>query len=221
MTEEKNEAVVLDNEAESAKKRILPPEQKVLMMACLNPIVARIAIDSAKENDVEVVILEDQIIHDYISSKKLKTEEESKEKTIDEFLNNKSNRLQVEEQCIKLWTILTGGHPIEDSDKFVFTRTDVVKKTNLSHKKANQLLELFRVFGMLEYTKGNYEFKLHFNPQGQHQTIQTEIISMCELVSNDILRLKASIESDSNMTEEEKNELYEVFKNKIRESIRF
>lgn len=216
-TSKKKEAEIEKSPDEFVAKPKLTAEQKVMMMACLNPIVSSAAINAAKENGVEVVILEDRVIHDYLSTKGKKEEGIS----VADFLNNTSNRLHAEDQCVKLWMILTGGKPIEEVDDVVFTRTEVVKKTNLTHKKAEQVLQLLRAFGMLEYTKGIHEFKLHFNPKRQHQTIQTEIISMCQAMNNDILRFKASIESDKKMTEKEKSEIYEAFRNTIEESIKF
>lgn len=216
-TSKKKEAEIEKSPDEFVAKPKLTAEQKVMMMACLNPIVSSAAINAAKENGVEVVILEDRVIHDYISTKGKKEEGLN----VSDFLNNTSNRLHAEDQCVKLWMILTGGKPIEGADDIVFTRTEVVKKTNLTHKKAEQVLQLLRAFGMLEYTKGIHEFKLHFNPKRQHQTIQTEIISMCQVMNNDILRFKASIESDKKMTEKEKSEIYEAFRNTIEESIKF
>lgn len=216
-TSKKKEAEIEKSPDEFVAKPKLTAEQKVMMMACLNPIVSSAAINAAKENGVEVVILEDRVIHDYLSTKGKKEEGVS----VADFLNNTSNRLHAEDQCVKLWMILTGGKPIEEVDDVVFTRTEVVRKTNLTHKKAEQVLQLLRAFGMLEYTKGVHEFKLHFNPKRQHQTIQTEIISMCQAINNDILRFKASIESDKKMTEKEKSEFYEAFRNTIEESIKF
>lgn len=216
-TSKKKEAEIEKSPDEFVAKPKLTAEQKVLLMACLNPIVSSAAINAAKENGVEVVILEDRVIHDYISTKGKKEEGLN----VSDFLNNTSNRLHAEDQCVKLWMILTGGKPIEEVDDVVFTRTEVVRKTNLTHKKAEQVLQLLRAFGMLEYTKGIHEFKLHFNPKRQHQTIQTEIISMCQAMNNDILRFKASIESDKKMTEKEKSEIYEAFRNTIEESIKF
>jgi len=216
-TSKKKEAEIEKSPDEFVAKPKLTAEQKVMMMACLNPIVSSAAINAAKENGVEVVILEDRVIHDYLSTKGKKEEGVS----VADFLNNTSNRLHAEDQCVKLWMILTGGKPIEEVDDVVFTRTEVVRKTNLTHKKAEQVLQLLRAFGMLEYTKGIHEFKLHFNPKRQHQTIQTEIISMCQAMNNDILRFKASIESDKKMTEKEKSEIYEAFRNTVEESIKF
>ena len=50
-----------------AKPKKLPAEQSVLIMACLQPEVSRKVTDYAKEKGVEVVILEDRVIHDYLS----------------------------------------------------------------------------------------------------------------------------------------------------------
>jgi len=197
----------------------VPIEQSVLLMSCLNPIVAKTAIDSAKENGVEVVILEDRVIHDYLSTRGL--EEGTEKRSIGDFLNDTSNRLHAEDQCVKLWMILTGGKPIEKSNEVVFTRTEVVKKTNLTHSKATQVFQLLRAFGMLEFTKGTHEFKLNFDKKSCHSTIQTEIVSLCKAMNNDILRFKSSIDSDEKLSPEQKQEMYDTLHKTVEGTISF
>lgn len=213
----KKEAEIEKSPDEFVAKPKLTAEQKVMMMACLNPIVSSAAINAAKENGVEVVILEDRVIHDYLSTKGKKEEGIS----VADFLNNTSNRLHAEDQCVKLWTILTGGASIEIADECTFTRTEVVRKTNLTHSKAAQVLQLLHAFGMLTFVKGGHEFTLNFSKNKCHDTIKTEVLAMCQAMNNDILRFKASIESDKKMTEKEKSEIYEAFRNTIEESIKF
>ena len=186
-------------------------------MACLEPEVSKKAIDAAKEKGVEVVILEDRVIHDYLS---VRGKDEEK-RDLGEFLNNTSNRLHAEDQCVKLWMILTGGEPIEDSGTRIFTETGVVKKTNLSHGKSKQVFQLLRAFGMLEFVKGTHEFVLHFNKKRCHQTIQTEVLSMCKALNNDILRYKASIYADNELTKEQKDDLYKTLQSAIDSTIEF
>ena len=123
-------------EEHAAKPTKQPAERSVLIMACLEPEVSKKAIDAAKEKGVEVVILEDRVIHDYLS---VRGKDEEK-RDLGEFLNNTSNRLHAEDQCVKLWMILTGGESIENSETRIFTETEVVKKTNLSHGKSKQVL---------------------------------------------------------------------------------
>lgn len=198
-----------------AVKPKLKPEQSVLIMACLEPQVAQKAIDAAKERGVEVVILEDKVIHDYLDMKTKKPE------SLGEFLSNTSNRLQAEQNRTKLWMIVTGGAPVEQASTRIITETEVVKKTTLSHNQAKAMFNLLRAFGLLRFTKGTHEFVLNFDKNDCHKTIETEIQIMVSVMNNDILRLKNSIDSDASLSEEQRKQKYDEFKNAIYESLRF
>ena len=95
-----------------AKPTKLPTEQSVLIMACFQPEVSKRAIEAAKEKGVEVVILEDRVIHDYLS---VRDKDNKEARSLGDFLNDTSNRLHAEDQCVKLWMILTKGQPIENA----------------------------------------------------------------------------------------------------------
>lgn len=198
-----------------AVKPKLKPEQSVLIMACLEPQVAQKAMAAAKERGVEVVILEDKVIHDYLDMKTKKPE------SLGEFLSNTSNRLQAEQNRTKLWMIITGGAPVEQASTRIITETEVVKKTTLSHGQAKAMFNLLRAFGLLRFTKGTHEFVLNFDKNDCHNTIETEVLSMAEVINNDILRFKNSIESDTSLSEEQKKQKYDEFKNSVCESLRF
>lgn len=198
-----------------AVKPKLKPEQSVLIMACLEPQVAQKAMAAAKERGVEVVILEDKVIHDYLDMKTKKPE------SLGEFLSNTSNRLQAEQNRTKLWMIITGGAPVEQASTRIITETEVVKKTTLSHGQAKAMFNLLRAFGLLRFTKGTHEFVLNFDKNDCHNTIETEVLSMAEVMNNDILRFKNSIESDTSLSEEQKKQKYDKFKNSVCESLRF
>ena len=198
-----------------AVKPKLKPEQSVLIMACLEPQVAQKAMAAAKERGVEVVILEDKVIHDYLDMKTKKPE------SLGEFLSNTSNRLQAEQNRTKLWMIITGGAPVEQASTRIITETEVVKKTTLSHGQAKAMFNLLRAFGLLRFTKGTHEFVLNFDKNDCHNTIETEVLSMAEVMKNDILRFKNSIESDTSLSEEQKKQKYDEFKNSVCESLRF
>lgn len=198
-----------------AVKPKLKPEQSVLIMACLEPQVAQKAMAAAKERGVEVVILEDKVIHDYLDMKTKKPE------SLGEFLSNTSNRLQAEQNRTKLWMIITGGATVEQASTRIITETEVVKKTTLSHGQAKAMFNLLRAFGLLRFTKGTHEFVLNFDKNDCHNTIETEVLSMAEVMNNDILRFKNSIESDTSLSEEQKKQKYDEFKNSVCESLRF
>lgn len=198
-----------------AVKPKLKPEQSVLIMACLEPQVAQKAMAAAKERGVEVVILEDKVIHDYLDMKTKKPE------SLGEFLSNTSNRLQAEQNRTKIWMIITGGAPVEQASTRIITEMEVVKKTTLSHGQAKAMFNLLRAFGLLRFTKGTHEFVLNFDKNDCHNTIETEVLSMAEVMNNDILRFKNSIESDTSLSEEQKKQKYDEFKNSVCESLRF
>lgn len=201
-----------------AKSKKLPAEQSVLLMACLQPEVSRKVTEYAKEKGVEVVILEDRVIHDYLS---VRDKDNKEVRSLGDFLNDTSNRLHAEDQCVKLWMILTKGQPIENAEQRVFTRTEVVKSTNLSHGKADQVFQLLRAFGMLRFTKGTHEFVLNFSKKKCHDTIRTEVLAMCKAMNNDILRYKASIEADTELTKDQKKEMYEELQRAVDETIEY
>lgn len=198
-----------------AVKPKLKPEQSVLIMACLEPQVAQKAMSAAKERGVEVVILEDKVIHDYLDMKTKNPE------SLGEFLSNTSNRLQAEQNRNKLWMIVTGGAPVEQASTRIITETEVVKKTTLSHAQSKAMFNLLRAFGLLRFTKGTHEFVLNFDKNDCHNTIEMEVLSMAEVMNNDILRFKNSIESDTSLSEEQKKQKYDEFKNSVCELLRF
>ena len=193
----------------------LKPEQSVLIMACLEPYVAKKAIDAANERGVKVVILEDKVIHDYLEMKAKKPE------SLEEFLSDTSNRLHAEQNRTKLWMIVTGGAPVEEASTRIITEMEVVKKTTLSHGKAKAMFNLLRAFGLLRFTKGTHEFVLNFSKNDCHNTIETEVLNMVYVMNNDILRYKHSVYSDSSLSEEQKKKMYEEFKHNIFESMQF
>lgn len=187
-----------------AKKTISqrPPEQSVLLMACLEPRVSKAAIQAANDLGVEVVILEDKIIYDYLEAKTKKPD------SLSDFLSNSSNRLHAEEQCRKLYAILTNGGRIEDSFGMVFTASQVVKATSLSHSKAKEVFNLLRAFGLITFTKGFHEFIFTFSPELRRQSIRDEILGVLRVTNTDIERYKWAIESDDSLTKEMKDEIY-------------
>lgn len=206
-----------NTESTQEPKKPLKPEESVLIMACLEPEVSKKAIEAAKERGVEVVVLEDRVITDYLTSK---TEDTNRE-AVGQFLENTSNRLRTERNLVALYAILTGGAKIEDADKYVFTRTMITRKTKLSHRQAADVLMTLKIFGMLEFTKGDFEFKLIFSRNAQRETIKTEIVSMCKAMNGDILRYKKAVETDDSLTKEQKEEMLKKLQDAINETIEY
>lgn len=138
---------------------------------------------------------------------------------ISKFVSSDSNRIKAVEKSVALYMMLTSGAPIEESETRKFTTTEVVKKTTLSHSEIASLLQLFRVFGIIEYTKGTHEFIIHFDAERQHQTIETEILSLCQSIKLDLFRYFTSIESDTSLSVEKRNKMVEEMRFKVDNTI--
>lgn len=203
-----------EENAVEQKKKDLKPEQSVLIMSCLNPSVSMAAIDAAKKEGVQVVILEDKVIYDYL-------ERSQKSQDLSEFLSNTSNRLKAEDDARHLFAILTNGGNIEESEGIVFTKTQIVKRTNLSHSKAESILELFRAFGLIRLVKGIQEFEFTFPHNMRRKSIRDEIMGMLKVMNTDIQRYRASIYNDDSLTTEQKHEMYKEFQKSFDEDLEF
>ena len=201
---------------EHAAKAPMKPEQSVLIMACLNPTVAEAATKAAHDAGVKVVILEDRVIHDY-----LEVREGEKPQDLSDFLNNASNRLHAEDQCKKLYAIITKGGRIEDSVGRVFTASEVVKATNLTHSKARAVFDLLRAFGLIKFTKGNFQFMFTFSNDLRRKTIKEEVLGMLKVINVDIQRYRASIYNDDSLTPEQKHEMYNGLAKDLDEVLEF
>lgn len=207
----------MGKEVKKVEEKPLSAEESVLIMSCLNSKVAKAAIKSAKENNVEVVILEDKVLHDY-----LKTKQSNVNSSIGDFLNNTSNRLQAKAQAVKLWNILFPGNDYEKTttDTLVFTRAEVTRKTSLSHKEAESVLSLLRAFNYIEFVKGNYEFVFTFDKEIQREIIGKGIKALIDAVATDLIRYKNIIFDDDNLTEEQKKEKLKSFIKTLKDSIK-
>lgn len=207
----------MEKEVKKVEEKPLSAEESVLIMSCLNSKVAKAAIKSAKENNVEVVILEDKVLHDY-----LKTKQSNVNSSLGDFLNNTSNRLQAKDQAVKLWNILFPGNDYEKmtTDTLVFTRAEVTRKTSLSHKEAESVLSLLRAFSYIEFVKGNYEFVFIFDKEIQREIIGEGIKALMDAVATDLIRYKSIISDDDNLTEEQKKEKLKSFIKTLKDSIK-
>lgn len=215
VNEETKQSEKAEKECEEGEV-VLPPEQKVLIMACLNPTVTNYINKIAKKNKVEVVNLEEKIIWDYIERKKKETVDSD---SLNAFLSNVSNKIKAREHAVHLWQILTGGDNITNADRYVFKRTDVVHKTNLSHSKANNLLQLIHAFSYIEFVNKNSDFKFIFNEETQRKILEQGILSVCKVIKSDLINYQNLVNQSDDITEDKKQILREQMKEFIRNEI--
>ena len=217
-TEEKQVAKTSKSQKKTAKKaeetttakgsgtqEPLSPEKSVMIYACLNSEIEQVVRDACAKANVEVVKFEDRVITDYLASKQAVAERAEEADRMQKFLQNESNRQFAEQQGVRLFTIVTGETDIAKSEEIEITENEVCHKTTLSHSKANQLFDLLRAFGILEFT-GVRKFKLHFTSERRNKTILAEVEAVSKILKSDVMRLRNSLSVD---TSAETREQYE------------
>lgn len=194
----------------------LKPEEKVLIMACKHPVVATAAIDAAKAKGVEVVLLEDIVIENYIRNKDAQEKQMS---AMEKFLTSEKNRQEARGNAIKLYNVLTYGRDtnLEHFSERVFTETQVVHATTLTHRTAQNLFEVLRAFGYIEFVAPR-QFKFQFSTSEKIETMMNGVSSVVNMLFGDIVRLRAEI-TNSEFDKEKKNAYTERL-NKIISSVK-
>lgn len=134
-------------------------KKELLVYATRNESVSE-EIKSIESNhgNITVMRLSSKLLEDLEKS----NSNENKERiTLEEFLSSEDNKKHAEEKALTLWGIVTNNADLSLSQERVFTKTEVVKKTTLSHKQLNELIELLSLFGfvkVLEKAKFKFEF---------------------------------------------------------------
>lgn len=203
------------------QEEVLAPGQSVILVGCMNQKMIKSVTTAAKKQGVEVVMLNDKVVTDYLKVKGVEVPD-AEAVTLDSFLSDASNRIVAEQQAAKLWAVMMGNTEVEGAEEVEFTETQVVHRTTLSHKKANELFNLLRAFGLLEWTNPKKRvFKLHFSKTHIHSAIHNDILEVSKAINSDILRYKKSIESDSELSEQERKEKLASLKNAVIASLNF
>lgn len=213
----KKEATVNESEAEAdskeKKKEKLSPENSLVFVSCLNDDFKKKLKDLAKVEGVEVINLEDRIVTDYLRI------HGSKDKgALKQFVEESSTRVHAEKQCKKLYNIMTHNGTLEI---FIFNRTEVVKSTTLSHAKALQLLKLFETFGLIKWTKKDYEFQFIFDKDVSRIILEADVDGLCSRLNDCIVRYNELVNSDDNLDSKKKKDKKKEFIELINEKIEF
>lgn len=160
-----------------------------------------------KHEGIEIIRLEDRLLDDLISQQ---SKEENKPQTVEEFVNNEENRNTAETKALSLWNMLTNNQDLSECNNRIFTSAEVTTRTNLSHSKLKNLLELFDLFGLVEFVNGKrHEFKLIFGEKTKQANVYADIIQDVTNLNDDIARYKAIFK------DEEKEKAVEELKTNI------
>lgn len=150
---------------------------------------------SEKHSTMEIMRLDSRLLDD------LKKDENNDDKykpiTVDEFVSNEENKDIAETKALTLWNMLTNNSDYGEAIGRIFTKSEIVTRTTLTNKTLGELLELFYLFGLIEYTKGTHEFHFVFGEQVRQAGIYADIIESISAINTNISRYKSSFKDDS------------------------
>lgn len=140
----------------------------------------------------EIIRLDDKLI-DTITEARSK---EKKAPTVSELIADEDNKNEAEKKALYLWNMMTNNAPVENASERIFTKTEIVRRTTLTHKTLGELLELFRLFGFIEFVKGNYEFRFIFSQKTKQDNAYADIVEDIRLLNINIARYKNLLSED-------------------------
>lgn len=147
-----------------------------------------------KHEGIEIVRLEDRLLDDLVNQQ---SKEENKPQTVEDFVNNEENKSAAETKALSLWNMLTDNQDLSECNNRIFTSAEVTTRTNLSHSKLKNLLELFDLFGLVEFVNGKrHEFKLIFGEKTKQANVYADIIQDVTNLNDDIARYKATFKDE-------------------------
>lgn len=145
-----------------------------------------------KYENISVMRLNNRLLEDLE-----KKNNQNKERiTLEEFLSSEDNKKNAEEKALTLWGIVTNNADLELSKERVFTKTEVVKKTTLSHKQLNELIELLSLFGFVEVIE-KIKFKFVFDENLRRASALADIVIELRQMSVQIERYKLLHDKDN------------------------
>ena len=102
------------------------------------------------------------------------------------FTEQDENRQLAFTKALELLRILNKDHlELEMSAQRPYTRTEVVKKTTLSHRTALELLETLSVFNYVKFFDANKtKFCFTFSPDDRAAVYKAKIIQLAQLLGN-------------------------------------
>lgn len=187
----------------------------ILIYGATNEKVIKAVEALSKQEGVELVRLEDRVLTDYLKRKN-KAENEPNTVTVEEFINNPENRKAAEERAFYLWNLLTMNAKTDLAINRIFTKSEVVNRTTLTNKTLGELLDMLQLFGLVVFTKSNYEFRFIFGEELQKAEAYADIVDVTTTLNVEITRY-ISLQK----TEEEKEKAIEELKNNLKELIKF
>lgn len=163
----------MEENPKNEKQEEIINADNVLIVGTKNAEILKLISDVSETHSQHLVILDEKVVDDYLKRSEQAVKEPSQQ--LKDFLENEANRNSAEEKALTLWNIMTKNAELSLSEKRIFTTSEIVQRTNLSHSQLQQALDVFKLFGLIEFTKGRYEFKFIFGKETRAASILADL----------------------------------------------
>lgn len=171
----------------------------VLIFGSVDPETIKDFQEYAERHGKRLVHLDDKVIVDYLEGQEQASKTTSAV-TIESFLSDEGNKKETETKALALFNLITHNGDIKTANERIFTKSEIVKRTNLTNRTLGELLDLFNLFGLVEFTRGSYEFKFTFDDEIKAGTALVDVTNTLAMLAQNIGRYLALIPEEERET---------------------
>lgn len=197
----------------------LTEDQKVVMFGSLNADILNAIKKLVDKSGLVPVLIEDRLIEGYLAQDKKSPEISGEARSLADFVADDNNRKDAKEKAKKLYEIITGTPDLGKYAGHVFTKRQIVQKTTLTNSQTDEMLKLFKAFGLIEFTKGSHEFIFHFSDEEIRKQSIEEANKTIDIFKANISAFIGFVKSSSFLSSEDKKEIIYKTKEKITDTL--
>lgn len=170
----------------------------VAIISCVNSEFLEEIKALAEKKRIKLIQSSEDAVKDYINNIN------SEGKTA-EMLRDEKNRNLAFNTAKDIYYHLSGGKDIGKSERIYFTKAQLVKGTNLTWSKAEEVLNMLSVFGLAKRDKGR--FQLVFKDKDVRDETLLDVSRSVANLNLNIARYIIAVDKSADLTESDKKRM--------------
>lgn len=179
----------------------------VAIISCFNSEFLEEIKALAERKRIKLIQSSEDAVKDYINSV-------NSERKTAEMLRDEKNRNLAFNAAKDIYYHLSGGKDIGKAERIYFTKAQLVKGTNLTWSKAEEVLNMLSVFGLVKRDKGR--FQLVFKDKDVRDETLLDVSRSVANLNLNIARYIIAVDKSADLTESDKkrvkDELEDIYK---------
>lgn len=148
--------------------------------------------EQKEKQDVQEEKTADGVVTNQSGEEAEKQVAKDESKSVESFLNDEENKMSALKMAYQVFDIVEKNfQPDEVDGERSYKVSTLVKNSNLSYSKANNVLHTLEAFNLVKFTKPNTEFVFTFSKEVRVKMIEAELSAISVALSNTAKRYKA------------------------------